>query len=60
MKKKFKKTKIKIFLHDGGVHTVPPKQWDDYDYCDGLFVVKRKGAWIGIYNMKSVDYILIG
>ncbi len=28
--------------------------WDDYSYEGPIFVVKKDGRWIGIYNMDAV------
>lgn len=33
--------------------------WDDYEYLGTVFVVKNAGAWVGIYNMKYVRYIMV-
>ena len=54
------KATIKIYFNDGKVDEIPSKIWDDYEYNDGLFVVKRCGCWIGIYNMKCVDCVVVG
>ncbi len=51
---------IKIYFKDGKVDEIPPEIWDDYQYIDRLFVVKRRGVWIGIYNIDSVDCITVG
>ena len=59
-KTKKKKQKIKVYFFDGKVDVIPQKLWDDYEYNDGLFVVKRKGAWIGIYNMDAVACVVVG
>lgn len=58
--KEGKKAKIKVFFRDGKVDVIPHRLWDDYEYVDGLFVVKRKGAWIGIYNMRCVACVVVG
>ena len=29
-------------------------EWDDYAYDGKVFIVKKGGAWVGIYNMVSV------
>lgn len=51
--------KIKIFYKDGKSDTVTKKFWDDYEYNDGLFVIKKKGAWIYICNMDEVSCIVV-
>ena len=51
---------IKIVYKDGNVEEIPARIWDDYQYIDRLFVVKRRGIWIGIYNMDSIACIFVG
>ena len=29
-------------------------EWDDYSYDGMSFVIKKDGAWVGIYNMNHV------
>ena len=57
---KKKKQKIKVYFFDGKCDTIPQRLWDDYEYVDRLFVVKRKGAWIAIYNMDDVSCVVVG
>ena len=59
-KKIMNKATIKIFFADGKVDEIPSRLWDDYECNDGLFGVKRRGAWIGIYNLTCVDCIVVG
>lgn len=54
------KATINIYFKDGKMYELQSKFWDDYQYLDRLFVVKRRGVWIGIYNMDAVDCIVIG
>ena len=58
--KRMKKAAIKVFFKDGKVDILPSKIWDDYEYIDGMFVVKRRGVWIVVYNMESVTCISVG
>ena len=60
MSKKSKKQTIRVYFKDGHVDEIPQRLWDDYEYNYGLFVVKRKGAWIGIYNMDTVACVTVG
>ena len=57
---KKKETTIKIYFKEGKIDKIPTKKWDDYEYIDGFFVVKRHGVWIAIYNMDSIDCIIVG
>lgn len=59
-KEKKKKQKIKIFFKDGKTDVIPQKFWDDYEVNDGLFVVKKKGAWIAGYNLDIVACWVVG
>jgi len=54
------KATIKIFFKDGKVDEIPSRLWDDYQYIDRIFAVKRRGVWIGIYNIDAVDCITVG
>lgn len=36
-----------------------PNEWDDYSYEGAIFVVKREGNWVGIYNMDNVLSITV-
>lgn len=33
--------------------------WDDYAYDGKVFIVKKDGAWVGIYNMDNVLSVVI-
>ncbi len=57
---KDKKRKIKVFFKDGKEDIIPQKFWDDYEYNYGLFVVKKKGEWIAVYNMDCVACVVVG
>lgn len=54
------KAVIRVYFKDGHVDEIPTRIWDDYQYIDRLFVVKRRGVWIGIYNIDAVDCITVG
>lgn len=56
---KKQKELIRVFLKDGKVDEFTGKRWDDYEYLDGLFVIKKKGVWKVIYNMSCVSCISI-
>lgn len=32
-------------------------RWDDYSFDGNAFVVKYKGAWVGIYNFSVIAQI---
>ena len=34
-------------------------EWDDYYYDGTVFVVKKNGAWVGIYNMDNVISVVV-
>ena len=56
------KEQIRIYFRDGKQDIIPAKLWDDYDYVHGdandVFVVKKKEAWIAIYNMKDISCVV--
>lgn len=54
------KATIRVFFKDGRVGEMRSDIWDDYEYINGMFVVKRRGVWISIYNMDSVECIMVG
>lgn len=54
-----KKQKVRIYYKDGKTDVVPQKFWDDYEVNGGLFVLKKKGAWIYICNMDTVACIVV-
>ena len=54
------KQKIKVYFKDGKTDIIPQKFWDDYEYNYGLFVVKKKGEWIAVYNMDCVACVVVG
>ena len=34
-------------------------EWDDYSYDGKVFIVKKNGGWVGIYNMDSVISVVV-
>lgn len=34
-------------------------EWDDYAYDGKTFIIKKNGAWVGIYNMDSVISVVV-
>ena len=59
-KEKKKKQKIRIYFKDGKTDVIPQKFWDDYEVNDGLFVVKKKGAWTAFYSMDIIACMVVG
>lgn len=56
-KHKKHKEKIRIYYMDGKSEIIPQKFWDDYEYINNNFVVKKNERWIGIYNIDAVACI---
>ena len=52
---------IKVGLKSGmtAVWEASRGEWDDYMYIDNLFVIKKDGAWVGIYNMDTVASVIV-
>ena len=55
-----KKRKIKIFFRDGKCDIIPQRLWDDYEVNNGLFVVKKDGAWIAFYQIDEISCMVVG
>ncbi len=34
-------------------------EWDDYAYDGKAFIIKKDGAWVGIYNMDSIISVVV-
>ncbi len=34
-------------------------EWDDYAYDGKVLIIKKNGAWVGIYNMDSVISVVV-
>ncbi len=45
---------LEITFKSGETITYKPGEWDDYAYDGGAVIVKRDGAWVGIYNFADV------
>lgn len=59
MAKKLKFGKIRIYFKDGKIDVIPKKLWDDYEYNQTFFVVKRCGAWVYCYNISDISCIIV-
>lgn len=60
MSKKRKKQKIRIRFRDGKIDIIPQKFWDDYAVNYGLFVIKKKGAWVAFYQLDIIECMVVG
>lgn len=47
-------TDLEITFKSGETITYSKGEWDDYSYDGKAVIVKKKGAWIGIYNFDTV------
>ena len=34
-------------------------EWDDYAYDGKVFIVKKDGSWVGLYNMEHVICVVV-
>ncbi len=50
---------IEINFRDGGVIIIPEDSWDDYDYDGKFIVIKKKRAWVAMYNAKDVFSLVL-
>lgn len=46
--------RLEITFKSGETIAYNSGEWDDYAYDGGAVIVKRNGAWIGIYNFDDV------
>ena len=46
--------RIEITFKSGETISYGKGEWDDYAYDGKAVIVKKKGAWIGIYNFDHV------
>lgn len=60
MAKKKHKQKIRIYFRDGKSVIIPQKLWDDYEVNGGLFVIKKKEAWIAFYQIDMIACTVVG
>ncbi len=50
---------IEILFKNGQIDEWPESKYTDYSYRDGLFIVINGFQWVGIYNMDTVQKIVI-
>lgn len=52
---------IEITLKNGhtAVWKADKDEWDDYAYDGAAFIIKKDGAWVGIYNMDHVISVVV-
>lgn len=46
--------RIEITFKSGESVIYTPEDWDDYAYDGKSVIVKKNGAWVGIYNFDFV------
>ena len=49
---------LRIELKNGETVTFERDEFDEYEYCFGMFVVKRGNAWVAAFNMREVRYFI--
>lgn len=47
-------TRIEITFKSGETIVYDKGDWDDYSFDGKAVIVKKKGAWVGIYNFDHV------
>ena len=52
---------IEISFKNGhaGVWEANKGEWDDYAYDGKVFIIKKDGSWVGIYNMDHVISVVV-
>ncbi|MDD6060936.1 MAG: hypothetical protein PUB97_11270 [Ruminococcus sp.] len=46
--------RLEITFTSGETISFNKGEWDDYAYDGKAVIVKKNGAWVGIYNFESV------
>lgn len=46
--------RIEITFKSGETITYKAGEWDDYSYDGNAIIVKKNGAWVGIYNFDHI------
>lgn len=49
--------KIEITFKNGESVIYNRGDWDDYAYDGNAVIVKKQGAWVGIYNFDNVAFV---
>ena len=44
---------------DSAIWEADKGEWDDYAFLGGVFVIKKNGSWVGIYNMDNVISVVV-
>lgn len=52
---------IEVSLKDGtsAIWSANEGDWDDFAYDGTVFIVKKDGAWVGIYNIDCVRCVVV-
>ena len=50
---------LRFEMTNGETVTFENDEWDEYDYCFGMLVVKRGNSWIAAFNMREVRYFIV-
>lgn len=53
------KEQIRVELMCGETVIFEYDEWDDYEYCFGMLVVKKCNAWVAAFNMRNVRYFIV-
>lgn len=53
------KEQIRVELVSGETVIFEDDEWDEYEYCFGMFVVKKGNAWVSAFNMRTVRYFIV-
>ena len=52
---------IEITFNDGhsAAWEAEKNEWDNYAYDGKVFIIKKNGAWVGIYNISHVISVVV-
>lgn len=53
------KEQIRVELMCGETVIFEDGEWDDYEYCWNMLVIKKCNAWVAAFNMRTVRYFIV-
>lgn len=59
MKKNYNIIQVALKSGHSAVWEADKGEWDDYAYDGKVIIIKKEGAWVGIYNMDNVISMVV-
>lgn len=57
--KQYKEIHVALKCGHTAIWDAEKGDWDDYCYGGPIFIIKKDGEWVGIYNMDIVASIIV-